>query len=292
MMDRSVIVIGGTGFIGRRLVRHLTHKGMPVKSFGSKELNLEDPADSDRVLGDATREPCSIVYLSVIAKHIEDSYTAFLRNVNMARNLAAGICTRNVQRLIVFSSVDVYGRRPPVPITESSPVCPDGWYALAKCVIENMVTEIEPPGCPVSIVRIPGVYGFGSDSKGVVARFVEAAQRGQPTVLHNGGHAKRDYVYVEDLCEVVDRLLAMPHHGVLNVATGESAPIREIASQAARALGVPAQLVEQPGDDEREFDLVFDNSLLTTLMPGIQLSNVEDTIRAALLPQRKTAHAA
>ena len=84
----------------------------------------------------------------------------------------------------------------------------------------------------------------------------------------------------------------MPHHGVLNVATGESAPIREIASKAARALGVPVQLVEEQGDEEREFDLVFDNSLLKTLMPGIRLSNVEDSIRANVLPQGTAARAA
>jgi nucleoside-diphosphate-sugar epimerase len=62
-------------------------------------------------------------------------------------------------------------------------------------------------------------------------RFRRLAAEGKDIVLFGEGEERRDHVYIEDVAEIIDRVLAHKSTGALNVATGEVHSFRDIAEQ-------------------------------------------------------------
>jgi nucleoside-diphosphate-sugar epimerase len=67
-------------------------------------------------------------------------------------------------------------------------------------------------------------------------------------------------------------------HGPLNVATGQSRSIRDIAELIGRVLGIDFEIVEERSQEDREFDLVFDPRRLKALIPAWGFTELEQGI--------------
>jgi nucleoside-diphosphate-sugar epimerase len=97
-------------------------------------------------------------------------------------------------------------------------------------------------------------------------------------VIRGSGIFKRDYVYIEDLFRILRSLIQQPYAGMVNVATGKSYSIVELAGFVAEALGIAPAFQHDTADESRDFDLVFDNSLLRSVVADLTFTD----IRAAL----------
>jgi dTDP-glucose 4,6-dehydratase len=92
-----------------------------------------------------------------------------------------------------------------------------------------------------------------------VPRFITQALDDEPLTVHGDGHASRDWLYVLDDAEAIERAIAAPVEPlageVINVATGIDIPVAEIARMVLDALGKPTDLVrhvdERPGQVDR-----------------------------------------
>jgi dTDP-glucose 4,6-dehydratase len=92
-----------------------------------------------------------------------------------------------------------------------------------------------------------------------VPRFITQAIDDEPLTVHGDGHASRDWLYVGDCAEAIERVIAAPLDGltgeVVNVATGVDLTVGEIAQMVLAALGKPAGLIrhveERPGQVDR-----------------------------------------
>ena len=115
---------------------------------------------------------------------------------------------RRERRVVIyFSSVDVYGRSPTLPMNEATSLDPDTWYGLAKSTSEWIVRE--ELGSRVSNLHStdPGNFWRLREGRSVIGQLV-ASIRGQGKVcVHGDGKTLRDYVFAPDLCRVVERLV-------------------------------------------------------------------------------------
>jgi dTDP-glucose 4,6-dehydratase len=92
-----------------------------------------------------------------------------------------------------------------------------------------------------------------------VPRFITQALDGEPLTVHGDGHASRDWLYVADDAEAIQRAIEAPIEGlageVVNVATGVDIPVGEIADLVLDVLGKPRDLKvhvdERPGQVDR-----------------------------------------
>lgn len=279
LRDPVLVVVGARSYIGVCLVEHARRHGADVVAVASRDCDFRQ-ADQVRILFDRLRgRSVSVVFLAVVNKSVANDFDAYSANVTIVRNLAEGLRRAPwVESLIYFSSVDVYGNHPAVPITEKTTIDPDTWYGLAKYCSEWMLGQAGGIDIPVTVLRIPGVYGAAANDRSVIGRFVEGIRQDGRVVIAGGGAVLRDYVFVGDVGRLVEALLPLRYDGVLNVATGRSLPLVEIVRRVGRALGTDVRVAHGPSDDARAFDLVFDVTRLRGIVPGFEFTDLEDGV--------------
>jgi len=284
----KVIVFGASGFIGKNLHAHIQQKpNLEITGYSSSECDLLDPPSVQKALKNCDRGT-SIVLCSAIPRRKEDSWAAMLKNITMVHNVCVGIPAAGVRSFVFISSADVYGAHSGIAtINEKTPANPKNHYGVSKLASEIMLPIELPPQTPISILRLPGVYGAGDKGNSIVGVFVEKLLRGETIDVTGEGKSKRDYLHMKDLCQVVESFLRQPFSGVVNVATGVSTSIVETAMIAAKVLGkAPAvKLVPSPAE---EYDLIFDTSRLTQLMPKMRFMELEKGITEYAESYKKT----
>jgi nucleoside-diphosphate-sugar epimerase len=274
-----ILILGASGFIGSRLLEHLTEQGRaPVVGMTSATCNLLSLDETRRAMTTVDQQT-ALVFCAAIGRLQDDSWEATAKNITMAHNVATALHSTTCRSMIFLSSTDIYGVPPAqLPITEDTPPVPSSHYGIAKLTSEHILRMQLGTRTPITMLRLPGIFGRGDNFRSVVGRFVRTASLGQPITLTGDGMTLRDYVSVEDLSGIVDFLLARPSSRVVNVATGQAVPIRTIAELTMSALGSAAAIRFVPREG-RDSNLTFDTRRLQATCPEMKLTSLEGSIR-------------
>lgn len=277
-----VVVFGSAGTIGAPLCTYLRKAGIQVMGVPRSQCDLLDPR-ATRQLVEGLPAQATLVFTSVINRWKEDSFDAMAKNLAMVENVALSAHGR-IRAMVYLSSVDVYGRFPRLPIHEGSSILPESYYALAKFSGERLMIRSLQPACPVSVLRLPGVYGMGPGERSVLGSFLEKVMNRAPITIYGDGSILRDFVFVDDVCEIIRRLVLQPRPGIFNLATGTSLPLLEVLATLGRVLERRPDLHFAPPQGDSAGDLVFDTTGLELAFPGWTATPL--TVGAGLLAAR------
>jgi uncharacterized protein YbjT (DUF2867 family) len=201
----TVVVFGGGGFLGRRLVDRLTAEGMAVRVA----VRHPDPArielqsmDFERVtvVSADVREEASVAaaieeadaVVNTVSAYIEKGEVTFEAvHVRGAENVARAAAAAGVARLVLVSGIGADPR-------SSSP------YIRARGRGELMVRQAFPGA---TIVRPGAMFGPGDALFGTVA---ELARLLPVLPLIGGGHTRLQPIFVEDVAEAISSILGDP----------------------------------------------------------------------------------
>lgn len=251
------LVTGGAGFIGSHLVDALLRQGHRVRvlddlSSGHRQ-NL--PRQIEFLHGDIT-DPMTVeeafegigacFHLAAIASVVrsnrewlrthEVNLTGTINILNQARRLR-----HRLEIPIVYaSSAAIYGDCSTVPIGEDTPVAPLSAYGADKRACElharvaGAVHEIPTVG-----LRFFNLYGPRQDARspysGVIALFADRLRLGEPVEIFGNGEQVRDFTYVGDAVDALDRALSAASMSapVFNICTGKGTSVRVLAETMA-----------------------------------------------------------
>lgn len=261
-----IVILGHTGFIGSHLLGHFAQGGWPVLGLASRECDLTRSAAVRQALGNLP-EKFDLINCAVINREHAGDYASFAANCRMLQNLAGALAGR-CRSFIQLSSVDVYGLRPPLPLSEAVVPDPADYYALAKFTGEGLLRLGLEAACPLAVLRLPGVYGPADQGRSLVGGLVRKILAGQSVLLSGQGRLRRDCLAVADLAWIVERLLETPRPLLVNVASGDSFSLLELVALIGEIGGVRPE-VSLAGDEtgERRGDLVYDLGLLRRKFP-------------------------
>jgi nucleoside-diphosphate-sugar epimerase len=279
VIREKLVIIGGSSYVGNYLHRYCFDRGLDVTAATSKDCNLLEPDAVAAFFSSLGPAPCSVVFLAVLNKQMENSYRSLTLNNQMAKNFLDGLNSARVESVIWFSSVDVYGAAPRLPITEDTAINPDTWYGLAKYNGEWMAATSGELTCPVAVLRIPGVFGNSTNDRSVIGKMVKSVCETGQLVINGNGRILRDYVFIDDVARAVTELVPLRYRGTLNLVTGTSRAILEVAELLRGALGDDFAIEHRAPDGGREFDLCFDNGRFTSVLPTFEFTDISTGMR-------------
>lgn len=282
-IDR-VVVLGHTGFIGSHLVR--TFRGRP----GFPELVCVDLPGFDLTvpelagrLAEHFDRSAAVVMCSGVKRQLGDTLDTLDRNLAIVINVARVLEEHPVARFVYFSSAAVYGEETTdLAISEETPVQPTSYYGIAKFTSERILRRALSTHEETTLVllRPPLAYGPGDLGFYGPSGFVHDALREGRITLWGEGDELREYVFVEDLAELVARLVESDYDGVLNAVRGESYPFRHAADIACRL--VPGTAIETRPRSKPKSDHAFRAGLIPRLFPDFAFTPLEEAMRRTL----------
>ena len=232
-----VLILGARGFVGAAAERLLRAHGVPVLALGRGDLDLLS-SDASAGLARMLRPDDSLLAISARAP-VKD-VAMLVENVRMMENVCKALATVAPQHVVYVSSDAVY-RDSRAPLTEQSCAEPASLHGAMHLTRELMLRSIV--NAPLTILRPSLLYGAADPHNGYGPnRFRRLAAAGQDIVLFGEGEERRDHVLIDDVAELIWRVLAHRSRGILNVATGEVRSFREIAERIA-AMAAPAVAV-------------------------------------------------
>ena len=254
------LVTGGSGYVGRRLVRALAERS-DTEALTAVDLRAPDglPANARFQVMDVTdaatlryavaaAAPDAIVHLAFAGAAGRDANTVYQNDVGATNSVLEAAAVLGVQQVLVVSSAAAYGAHPdnPVPLTEDCPVRgAASWNeSRVRAVVDRLcqLWAVRHEDRAMTIVRPATVVGPGGDPR--------AARSWQRRVLCAGGASREQavqFVHVDDLVAALVVLLEGRHGGVFNVAGEGTISIDE----GARIAGVRRRLL--PGGGKLDF---------------------------------------
>jgi UDP-glucose 4-epimerase len=239
---RTVLVTGGSGFIGSHVVDALARRGYEPRIFDLRESPHHDSVET--VLGDATdsdalaraMEGCSgVIHLAAMADvgHVTaDPAGAERLNSRATAAVLEAARATGVGRVVYGSTIWVYSDCEPDAVDEDTPLAhPAHLYSATKLAGELYCRSYaELYGVDYTILRFGIPYGPRARVAAVVPAMVERALGGEPLTVAGDGSQGRRFVYVEDLAAgVVAALRPEAANRVYNLAGTETTTIAEIA---------------------------------------------------------------
>jgi UDP-glucose 4-epimerase len=288
LAGKSILVVGGAGFIGSNLARRLlTERAgriVVIDNLLSAErenlptdptIELVEGSIADQsVLDSIVDEFDHIFHLAVyhgnqssIANPLEDHKNSLLTTLRLYEHIK---WFRRTASVVYASSGctlaphNVFDGATPVEESGSVPLDLDSPYQISKVVGEfYSVYYHRQHGLPIVRMRFQNVYGpgeilgagrwRGTDAtvwRNVTPTFVYRALKALPLLVDNGGIASRDFIYVDD---IVNGMLLAATSGrkgdVYNLASGTETTILELATLINTLTGNPAQIDFRPRRD-------------------------------------------
>jgi UDP-glucose 4-epimerase len=258
-----VLVTGGCGFIGRRLVHALRNCGAEVtvadrRAFPDDTVRsvVGDLCDPAVVAGAVLPGTDAIFHLAAVTRvllSIEDPVATYQLNVAATANLLEQARSHSVGSFVLASTNAVTGDVGTATITEQVPPRPLTPYGATKAAAEMLLSAYAACyGFAGPALRFSNVYGPGMLEKdSLIPRLMRAARDGTGIQVYGDGSQVRDLVHVDDIVAGILAAWRARHTGPLILGFGESVSVNDIVTAARQVTGaeLPAEHVPpKPGE--------------------------------------------
>jgi len=275
----KLFVTGGAGFIGSWFIRQwlaahphdvivnldrLTYAGSPARledvassaSYRFVQGDIIDPNVVRRAIDGAH----AVVHCAA-ETHVDRSITnaaPFLRtNIEGTHVVLDAARSAGVGRVVHISTDEVYGPVLTGAVDERAPLAPHSPYAASKAGGDLLGQAMHLTyGLPVVIARPTNVYGPWQLPEKFMPVCITAGLEGRSIPLYGDGQQRRNWLFVEDLCQALALLLERGAAGqIYNIGSGHEQSNLETAQQIVQHLGQSSALIQRvadrPGHDRR-----------------------------------------
>lgn len=294
-----VLITGGAGFVGSHLADRLLGKGheiLVIDNFvtgrrdnlkAHKSLTIMEGtiADATFVLDAFARfRPEVVVHAAAAYKNPEAWEEDVTTNVLGTINVVRAAKTHQVSRIIYFQTSLCYGLKPvEQPITLKHPLFSGEFeggssYAISKTGGEQY---IELSGIDFLSFRLANAYG-PRNVTGPLPTFFQRLTTGKECFCMD---TRRDFIYVDDLVDVVEKAVAGEgKRGYYHISTGKDYSIKELYDSTIKALNMPekANVEVRPRNPDDVFTILIDPSKTESEFKWKAKTKLEDGIRAAI----------
>jgi len=274
-MSYKILITGAQGFIGSNLKTYLMSKG-----HGIAEYN--EPIDN--VVPDCSQFD-KVIHMGAISSTTERDVEKIMRlNLDFSHRLMQ-VCDIQGVDFIYASSASIYGDTG--DFAEDGPVYPQSPYAWSKYLFDRSMQLLgwEQYKMNVKGLRFFNVYGENEDHKGdqmsVFHKFKkQAIETGKVHPFEDSQSYLRDFIYVGDVCDIIEKMLDIDKSGIYNVGTGVPRSFQSIADAIAEKYGADIEPIPMPDNLKKQYQTYTcsNNTKLLELIGDYKFTTPEEWI--------------
>ena len=253
-----VLVTGGAGFIGRRVVAALLADGAEVTVADLKPFtgdpsvrvvtgDLVDPVIAAEAVAPGTGTIIHLAARTSVLESIQDPEATYRNNVALTAGLLELARQRGVQTFLFASTNAVVGNVGQSVITEQATLRPLTPYGATKAASEMLINSYSAAyGVRGVALRFSNVYGPGMGHKdSFIPRLMKAARDGAGVKVRGDGTMIRDVIQVDDVVSGIFAAWHSSHSGPMILGSGQSVTVNQMVETARRVTGIdiPAENV-------------------------------------------------
>ena len=281
-MSKSILLIGGSGFLGSALRRVFREDDRYEVFFSSTHDDVSDPHHRtiDIFRPDDLRQVLDFdIIVNLTGQFVQPLSRCFALNTSGMWNLIEAIRDGS-QTLIQISTTLVYGTVEKA--TEDLPLDPEFPYAAGKAAAEFLLKKSLPERRYL-VARLSNLYGAGQ-TKGLLWYLVDRIRSKRDIVItDNDGFLRRHFLHVDDAAQLLHDVIARCATGTVNVPGPEAYTIRELVALSERILGRPLFATYATTPPRGNIDVISAEKL-QSLVPVHYHHSVEEYLRENLVP--------
>jgi nucleoside-diphosphate-sugar epimerase len=249
----NLLVIGGTGFIGRHLVKKSIERNYNAIVLSSKKhIEKVDSKNVDYITADirdlkqlkkvlSHREIHYVVNLGGYIDHINfmsGGYSVIETHFNGVLNLVRCLDWNKIKGFVQIGSSDEYGSLK-APQSENQRERPISSYSLGKVAANQFLQMLNrEEGFPIVLLRFFLVYGPGQDEKRFIPQIIQGCLKEESFPVSQGEQL-RDFCYVEDVVQgILSAMKCSDAYGeIINIASGDPVRIRKVIELIQNRIG-------------------------------------------------------
>jgi len=261
--NKKVLVTGGMGFIGSHLARKLIEQGALVtittkSMLGQEKMVLDSILDKITVIEADIREEKRINALVKDAEYIFDlagrsgavnSWDDPLMDLDInckGHLILLEACRKyNLKAKLIFPGTRLeFG--PPIylPVDENHPLNPQSIHAVHKLTVEKYcLAYFHKYGIRTAVLRISNPYGAydfpGQRTYNIINNFIWRLMEGKKVSIFGDGSQIRDYIYIDDLIDLMLRVAAQDEYWgeVFNIGNGKPIKLIDMVKTIIKVVG-------------------------------------------------------
>ena len=252
-MSKNLLVVGGTGFIGKHLALRAIKKGFNTQILSFNEQPLKNrveganyiTCDVSNYLELKEKIPQQIEYVVNLSGYIDHS--AFKKggsniidtHFGGTQNILKLIDWKNLKRFIQIGSSDEYGNNP-APQKEDMPSKPISPYSFSKSASTELLQMLNRnESFPAVILRFFLVFGPGQDKKRFIPQIIEGCLSNSTFPVSDGDQL-RDFCYVENIIDGIFLSMEVDDANghIINLGSGIPMTIRNVINFIKKDIGL------------------------------------------------------
>jgi UDP-glucose 4-epimerase len=272
-MDMKILVVGGAGYIGSHMVRHLLAAGHHLVVLDNLSSGRRSAVvGGGFVQGDLANGPLVAALFSAhrfdavfhfasfieVGESLSHPAKYYRNNFANTLNLVDAMVKANVKKFVFSSSAAIFGEPERIPIDEDHPCRPVNAYGRSKLMVEQALQDYDRAYRFRSIC-LRYFNAAGADPAGKIGECHEPETHLIPLLLQVAsgrrdcvkifgrdydtpdGTCIRDFVHVEDLChahlQALNYLVDTGRSETFNLGSGEGFSVQEVLSTVERITG-------------------------------------------------------
>lgn len=290
---KKVLITGSSGQVGTRLTKNLSRAGFDVVGIGTKEiLNAADEPNSYIKFDLLTEDVDSLIeqtrpdlLIHLAWETQPNSFWASPKNIlwlDSSKKLVESFNKWGGERIVVAGTGAEYDWESQSPFDELGPEFPKSIYGQAKLALLNVLRHQS-----TSFLWTRTFFQFGDKEMPgrMIPSLIDTLQSGQKFSIQKPDDI-RDYIYVDDVVQIMTSLIVSEKEGVFNVATGVGITMRELGIKIAGIFGRP-DLLHFQEQSEKPSIVQANMAKLEKTLGRIKYTNLDEAINKTIRERAK-----